>query len=291
MNRILVTGGSGFLGRHLVKKLLDRYKDTEIRTISRNENDIARMLALCDSSRVKPVVGDIRDIDALKYALKEADVVIHLVAMKHIEFCESYPQEALTINTIGTMSLLKLFTGSIFIGMSTDKAVEATTCYGGTKLLMERLILEQAQKNEGRKYMVVRAGNIFGSSGSVLEKWEQQIKQKNEITVTDPKMTRFFINVDGLADFIITIMEHGESGNIYIPPEKGIEIEKLARAFINTYGDKQTKVKVIGLRKGEKIHERLLSESEEHVITDMKTRHSELVEQLSIEEIKSWLHA
>ena len=95
MNKILITGGSGFLGRHLVGELLNRYKDIEIRTVSRNESHIAGMIVSNHNDRLKPIIGDIRDVDTLKYALKEVDTVLHLAAMKHINFCELYPQEAI----------------------------------------------------------------------------------------------------------------------------------------------------------------------------------------------------
>ena len=168
MNKVLVTGGAGFLGKHLVKGLLDKYSGTEVRILSRHEKDIAELIVKCDSDRLNPVIGDMREADTLQYALKNVDTVIHLAAMKHIDFCESYPSEAIAINTIATTSLLRSFKGNTFIGMSTDKAVEATGCYGATKLLLEKLVLEQSRVNaDNRRYMVVRSGNIFGSSGSL----------------------------------------------------------------------------------------------------------------------------
>ena len=290
MNRVLITGGAGFLGRHLIKRMLDKYSQIEIRSISRHENEIVEMVVFCNNdSRLKPIIGDIREVDTLGYALKDVDTVIHLAAMKHIDFCELYPSEAILANIIGTMNLVKLFAGRTFVGMSTDKAVEATGSYGATKLLLEKLVLEQARKKPECRYMVVRSGNIFGSSGSVIQRWKHEIKQSNRVTVTDLGMTRFFINAGELADFIIGIIEQGESGKIYVPFQKVAKLGDLAEAMIELYGDKKTKMEIIGLREGEKMHERLLLPWQTDVVSDLITESSENGEVLSIQEIKDWL--
>jgi UDP-N-acetylglucosamine 4,6-dehydratase len=289
MDKVLITGGGGFLGRYLIKRLLDKYSDIEVRALSRHEKEMTETIVHCDSDRLKPIIGDIREIDTLKYATRGVDTVIHLAAMKHVNFCELYPSEAITTNTIAAMNLLKLFAGDTFIGMSTDKAIEATGCYGATKLLLEKLILEQSRKDAARRYIVVRSGNIFGSSGSVIEKWKQQIKQSNKITVTSLEMTRFFINVNTLADFIIEIIERGESGKIYVPSQKVATLEDLAKAVIELYGNEKTRTEVTGLREGEKVHENLFSSFETNVISDLKSKSSQNGERLSIEEIKAWL--
>jgi len=288
MKVILVTGGSGFLGRHLIQRLLDKYQDIEVRTISRGENAIQRMLVECHSERLMPIVGDIRDVDSLKYAMRDTDTVVHLAAMKHIDLCEMYPLEAITINVIGTKNLLDLFSGATFIGMSTDKAIEAITCYGGTKLLMEKLILDRAKKEKKRRYIVIRAGNIFGSTGSVIERWKQQISQNNEISITNPEMTRFFINVETVVDFIVKIMESGESGNIYIPYQKALTLADLARATVDLYGNKATRLKLSGARVGEKLHELLFAEGE-RIISSLDSNRSQNSQRWSAEEIRNWL--
>jgi UDP-N-acetylglucosamine 4,6-dehydratase/5-epimerase len=290
MKKVLITGGAGFLGRHLTKGLLDKYSDIEIKAISRHENEIVEMIVACNNDkRLKPIIGDIREVDTAKYALTDVDTLIHLAAMKHIDFCEMYPSEAISVNIIATMNLLKLFTGNTCIGMSTDKAVEATGCYGATKLLLEKLILEQARRNPNRRYMVVRSGNIFGSSGSVIQRWKQQIKQNNKVMVTNLEMTRFFINVNTLVDFIIQVIEQGESGKIYIPFQKVARLGDLAKAMMELYGDAKTKKEVTGLREGEKMHERLFSSPPKDIITDLTAECSEFGENLSVDELKDWL--
>jgi UDP-N-acetylglucosamine 4,6-dehydratase len=291
MDKVLVTGGGGFLGRYLIKGLLNKYSDIEVRALSRHEHDMTETIVHCDSDRLKPIIGDIRDIDTLKYATRGVDTVIHLAAMKHVNFSELYPSEAIAINTIAVMNLLKIFAGDTFVGMSTDKAVEATGCYGATKLLLEKLILEQSRKDADRRYMVVRSGNIFGSSGSVIERWKQQIRQGNKITVTSLEMTRFYINVNNLADFIIEIIERGESGKIYVPFQKVATLEDLAKAVVELYGNKKTRMEITGLREGEKVHEKLFSSFETNVVSNLKSASSQTGERLSAEEIKDWLAA
>jgi len=248
MDKVLITGGGGFLGRYLIKGLLNKYSDIEVRALSRHEHDMTETIVHCDSDRLKPIIGD-----------------------------------------IATMNLLKVFAGHTFIGMSTDKAIEATGCYGATKLLLEKLILEQSRRDAERRYIVVRSGNIFGSSGSVIEKWKHQIKQSNKITVTSLEMTRFFINVNTLADFIIETIEQGESGKIYVPFQKVVTLEDLAKVVIELYGNDKTRMEIAGLREGEKVHEKLFSAFETNVVSNLKSESSQTGERLSIEEIKDWL--
>ncbi len=259
---ILVTGGSGFLGQHLVQRLLSKYQDTTVRTISRNGNAIQKLLVKCHSERLTPIIGDIADRDSTRYALTGVDTVIHLAAMKYIDLCEAYPLEAVTTNIGGTLNILDSFRGNTFVNMSTDKAVEAIGCYGATKLIAEKLVLNQAKGWDSRRYMVIRSGNIFGSTGSVVDKWKQQIRQDNQIDVTDPTMTRFFINVGTLVDFIIDITENGENGSINIPPQRTLTLADLADAVVDIYGNQTTRTRFIGIRPGEKLHEMLFTGGE-----------------------------
>jgi FlaA1/EpsC-like NDP-sugar epimerase len=290
MKNILITGGAGFLGRHLSRKLISTNTETEVTIIARNENDLVETILTCHNhKRLKTVIGDIRDTELLKYVLREVDTVIHLAAMKHIDFCEQNSSEAISINVDATSKLLNLFTGDTFVGMSTDKAVEATGCYGATKLLLEKLILEQARIKPSQRYMIVRSGNIFGSQGSVIDRWKRQIKEHNKITVTHLGMTRFFIHVNNLVEFILGILEKGTSGNIYIPYQKVATLENLAKAIISLYGNEKTEMEIIGLREGEKLHEKLILPYEPNYISDLKIECSENGDQLSKEEIINWL--
>jgi len=288
MKSILITGGGGFLGKHLIRRLLVKYQDIEVRAFSRSENEIQEVIVQSNSKRLMPIIGDIRDDSSVKYAIKDVDTVVHLAAMKHIDFCEMYPLEAIATNVAGTKNLLDSFDGTTFIGMSTDKAVEATTCYGATKLLLEKLVLDQASKEKTKRHMVVRSGNIFGSSGSVIERWKEQISKRNEISITNPDMTRFFITVAELVDFIIEVMEKGENGKVYVPYQKSILLADLVKAIIELYGNEATGLDIIGGRAGEKEHE-LLFTGAEGIVTSLDSNSSRDAVRLSLGEIKDWL--
>ena len=288
-NIILVTGGSGYLGTHLVQKLIEKYADMKVRIVARSENEIQRVMWICNN-RLEPVIGDIRDTNVLRFALRNVDTLIHLAAMKHIDFCDTNPLEATTINVIGTISLLEYFEGQTFIGMSTDKALEPRGCYGATKLLMEKLILERAKRSKNRRYMIIRSGNIFASSGSVIEKWRRDIETSNEIVVTDLGMTRFFVSADTLSEFIVEVMEKGLTGRVYIPLQKAIVLKDLATAVMAFWGNKDTKVRVAGVRKGEKQHEKLFL-SDEKVVTELENDSSRNVGKMDIEEITNLIRA
>jgi FlaA1/EpsC-like NDP-sugar epimerase len=285
---ILVTGGSGYLGSHLVKKLLERYDDTKIRTVSRSEYGIQRLNWLNNSSRLKTIIGDIKDTNTAEFILKGVDTVIHLAALKHIDLCENNPIDAVATNVNGTINILKYFKGHTFLGISTDKAIEPSGCYGATKLLQEKLVLGYAKTEIDKRFMIVRSGNIMASSGSVIDRWISQLKQNNEILITNLRMTRYFIDVDALADFIIDIIENGKSGCVYIPKQRGVILSDLVKAFIEVWGNKDTKIKEIGLREGEKLDEILYSPNES-IVTEMENRSSQYVDKMNIDEIKQLL--
>ncbi len=151
---------------------------------------------------------------------------------------------------------------------------------------MEKLGLQKAKQNPDQKYILIRSGNIFGSSGSVIEKWVEQIKERNEITITNPNMTRFFTHVDDLVKFIIGVMGKGESGRIYIPNQKAIRLEDLVNATINLVGNKNVKMRIVGPRMGERLHEDLYKEGEP-VVTDLLNKSSQDAEKMNMNEILS----
>lgn len=258
MKNILVTGGSGFLGRTLIQKLLIAYPYVKITSISRSEGHISELLTQCGNGRLRIAIGDIRNKDETNYFAKDADTIIHLAAMKRVDTCEDECMQGVNTNIIGTMNVINAFNGQTFILMSTDKVVEPISCYGATKLVAEKLVTEQARKQiKPARYMIIRSGNVKGSTGSVLEIWKKQIEQNNEITVTDPEMTRLFTSADHIAYLILSVLERGENGKIYIIPQgKGIRLGDLAEEVIRLYGNSKTKIKIIGKRPGEKLHEK-----------------------------------
>lgn len=283
----MVTGGGGFLGQRVIGRLLQSGKYGCVYSVSRNGGDISELKVRHADARLQIINSDVTD-DIVLDTAGICDVMIHLAACKYIGLCEDNPIEATRVNINGTIELLKVFSGEVFIGMSTDKAVEPVSMYGASKLIMERLILGQEWDGESR-YMIVRSGNIFGSTGSVIDKWHQQISQSNRITVTDPGMTRFFVDVDDLAEFIVRLVDDGEHHNIYIPQAKSIKLETLADAFIMLYGNRDTKIHMSGAYNGERQHETLYTSSESDVITDMVVSNSLYADSLDILQVKDWL--
>jgi len=268
MNRIMVTGGSGYIGRKLICELLRRYEDVEVISISRSEGAISQLQLECDSERLRIGMADIRDLEAMRWFLRGVDVVVHLAALKRVDLCEDQCRAAVDTNIIGTMNLLAHFHGHTFVLMSTDKAVEPVNSYGATKMLAERLVLAKACETNGRaRYMVIRSGNVIGSTGSVMDIWRHQLEKRNEITITHPDMKRFYTSVEGVVKLYIAVLENGESGKIYFTPQgEAVVISDMARRITQMYGNKDTKIRYIGLRRGERLVEKMRSASESNTV-------------------------
>jgi len=268
MKKVLVTGGSGFVGRSLIDELLKKYPDVEVTSLSRSEGTISHLLMECPDKRLKIEMADIRDAEAVRHAMKDKDTVIHLAAMKRVDLCEEECHEAVGINVLGTLNILDSFQGQTFILMSTDKAVEPVNCYGATKLIAERLVLERAKKSTGARFMIVRSGNIIGSTGSVMDIWKNQIKKSNEISVTNLDMTRFYTTVEGVTKLYIAVLERGENGMLYFTPRGEAQVlREIVDKAIKLFGNKETKVKIIGLRNGERMDEKMRADFETNTVS------------------------
>ncbi len=268
MEKVLVTGGSGFVGRKLICELLNRYPNIEVTSMSRSEGVISKLLTECPDKRLKISMTDIRDTEAVKQVLRDKDTVFHLAAMKRVDLSEVECKLAVTINVLGTMNILDAFHGKTFILMSTDKSVEPVNCYGGTKLVAEKLVMERATKAaNGERFMIIRSGNIVGSTGSVVDIWKKQIEQYNEISVTDLDMIRYYTSVEGVVKLYFAMIERGENGKIYFTPTGEPQILRdVVNTVIRLYGNKDTKVKCIGLRDGERMYEKMCTPDEKNVV-------------------------
>jgi FlaA1/EpsC-like NDP-sugar epimerase len=270
MEKVLVTGGSGFVGRKLICELFNRYPNIEVTSMSRSEGVISKLLIECPNKRLKISITDVRDTEAVKQVLRDKDTVFHLAAMKRVDLSEVECRLAVTINVLGTMNILDSFHGKTFILMSTDKSVEPVNCYGGTKLLAEKLVMERAMKaSNGERFMIVRSGNIVGSTGSVVDIWKKQIEQHNEIMVTDLEMIRYYTSVEGVAKLFLALIDRGENGKIYFTPTGEPQVLKdVVNTVIKLYGNKDTKVKCIGLRNGERMYEKMYTPTEKNVVRE-----------------------
>jgi len=264
--KILITGGTGSLGQALTKRLLEMKVDT-IRIFSRNEEKQIQMESQFNDNRLRFFLGDINDFERLKRALEDIDIVFHTAALKHVPKIEYNPFEAIKTNIIGSQNVINAClhenVGKV-IAISTDKAVSPLNTYGATKLLMEKLFVTANNYADPEKHVTrfisVRYGNVFGSSGSVIPLFIEQIKKNKKITITDPKMTRFSITMNEALDFILNAANSGKGSEIFVPKMRAYNIMDLKDAFSELF--ENVNEEIIGIRPGEKLHEVLISEDE-----------------------------
>tara|TARA_R110001592_G_scaffold223386_1_gene478833 strand:- start:2934 stop:3788 length:855 start_codon:yes stop_codon:yes gene_type:complete len=273
----LVTGGGGFLGKPLVKKILS--DGGRVRVIGRDEGTLILLKQTHPSIEIYS--GDISDEFEVVQAMKDVHAVFHLAASKHVGLAETFVRENIKSNTMGS---LNIFNQSLkqelefILSISTDKAAQVSGVYGATKLLMERLSLQFEKLNTNCKYRVVRYGNVLYSTGSVLCKWKSLIEQNKEVIVTEPKATRFFWTVQQAIDLIFNCLEKANDSSPYCPDMKSMSIDNLLQAMIEKYGNgKDVPVKVIGLQQGENLHEKVMDQGP----------YSNEVEQFTKDEIKN----
>jgi FlaA1/EpsC-like NDP-sugar epimerase len=252
--RILITGGTGSLGNALVPLLLKEPNIKDIVIYSRDEMKQWEMKKQFTSDKVIFLLGDVRDKDRLSLALRNVDYVIHTAANKIVPASEFDPMECIKTNVIGAMNLIE---GSIktgvkkIIALSTDKASQPVNLYGASKLCSDKLFqaANNYQTTNGPFFSVVRYGNVIGSRGSILPLFKEKEKE-GHITITDARMTRFFISLNAAATFVIYCLKIMGGGEIFIPKMKSIKLIDAAN-FITD------KIEYSSVRPGEKIHEQL----------------------------------
>ena len=247
---ILITGGSGFLGEALIKRLYPK----PIRVVARNEG---KLVDLKDKfPEIETVTGDIADEWTVKKVMKDVTEVYHLAAYKHVGLAETNSFQCISSNTIGSLNILResLFTKPKFvIGISTDKAAQVKGVYGATKLLMEALFREAERMNPDTDYRVVRYGNVLYSTGSVLCRWKDAMQKGEEVTITDPTATRFFWTVDEAVDLIFKCLKIAKDSKPVVTEMKSMRVGDLLEAMMEKYG--RVNVNTIGLQPGENKHE------------------------------------
>ena len=288
--KILITGGTGSLGRALTKKLLAE-KVNQITIFSRNENKQVTMQSEFNDNRLKFLIGDIRDLSRLQRALEGIDIVFHAAALKHVPIVEHNPLEAINTNVIGSRNVLEASISEnvdVVVGVGTDKAVSPLNTYGVTKLLMEKLFTTASNyldvDKHKTKFISLRYGNVLGSSGSVIPKFIQQIKSKQKITITDPEMTRFSITMDEALDFILDSAVSGKGSEVFIPKLRAYKIDDIKTALqelISNTGDER-----IPVRQGDKFHETLINPDEMRTTLESESKYIILPKEISDEEIK-----
>ena len=263
---VLITGGTGSLGQALTRRLLENGVKT-IRIFSRNENKQIEMESKFNDNRLRFLLGDIRDKERLVRATEGVDIVFHAAALKHVPKIEYNPFESIKTNVIGSQNVIDAcleanVEKAICIG--TDKAVSPLNTYGATKLLMEKLFVSANSFLDSKKYntkfIALRYGNVLGSSGYVVPKFIEQIKNKKKITITDKQMTRFSITMSEALDFILKSAEYGQGSEIFVPKIRAYAISDIKNALteiLEDYGED-----VVGIRPGEKLHETLINTEE-----------------------------
>jgi len=266
---ILITGGSGSWGNELTSQLLD-FLPRKIIIFSRGEiAQVAMQRKFNYSSwhfnhpKLDFVIGDIRDAQAVDQVCgRGVDYVFHLAALKHVPICENQPAEAYKTNVTGVENLINSaikYQIKKVLYVSTDKAVDPINAYGMTKGIGERLILQANIRTKTTEFLCIRAGNVLGTNGSLVPHIINQIKTKNEVSLTDEGMTRFFLTLKTAIGLLFFAMEEGLGGEIYIMNMPSFYIKDLVEILVEWYGNKFTKINLVGKREGEKLHEVLIS--------------------------------
>ena len=263
---VLITGGTGSFGKSFLKHIIHNYKGfKKIIIFSRDELKQFEMANTFGEEKypfIRYFIGDIRDLDRLKRALEEVDLVIHAAALKQVEAAEYNPFEAIKTNVIGAQNIIEACLDSPnvkkIVALSTDKAVSPVNLYGATKLCSDKLFVT-ANNIVGKKnkvFSVVRYGNVMGSRGSVIPEFIKQ-KETGIIKITDPEMTRFNITMSESIKLVLHALDKSVGGEIFVPKIPSYKITTLAKAISD-----KAKINIIGVRPGEKIHEELISSNE-----------------------------
>lgn len=260
---VLITGGTGSWGNVLVDRLLADYEPKELRIVSRGEVRQVEMAYRVQDARVRFLLGDVRDASRMDELTRGVDIVFHLAALKHVPVCERNPKEAVATNVHGSQVMLDACLRNrvnYLVYVSTDKAVEPINIYGVTKACAERVAV--AASSDELRVTCVRAGNVMGSSGSVIPLFLKQILANNEVQVTDPAMTRFMLPLPLVIDFLIRATLRTVGGEIQITRSPAMRVMDLAEVLIAANGDANTKITTVGIRPGEKLDESLVARLE-----------------------------
>lgn len=268
---LLITGGTGSFGNAVLNRFLET-DIKEIRVFSRDELKQDNMRHEYQAKypdvfhKLKFYIGDVRDINSIKNAMYGVDYVYHAAALKQVPSCEFFPIEAVKTNVLGTENVL---TAAIecnvkrVVCLSTDKAAYPVNAMGTSKAMMEKVIVAKSRTVDPKKtsIMCTRYGNVLASRGSVVPLFINQIKEGNDLTVTEPSMTRFVMTLEEAVDLVLFAFENGESGDIFVQKAPACTIEVLAKAVKELF-KADNEIKVIGIRHGEKMYETLLTDEE-----------------------------
>ncbi|MFZ2095295.1 MAG: UDP-N-acetylglucosamine 4,6-dehydratase (inverting) [Anaerolineales bacterium] len=267
---ILVTGGTGSFGKKFVETMLAKYHPAKLIVFSRDELKQHEMrVAGLNHPTLRYFIGDVRDVERLRRAMHGVDIVVHAAALKQVPACEYNPMEAVKTNILGSSNVVDaaLDAGvNKVLALSTDKAVNPINLYGATKLAAEKLFIQSNSYAGGMatRFSCVRYGNVVGSRGSVVPIFLQQ-KASGKLTITDERMTRFWLTLEQGVHFVIGCIEKMHGGEVFVPKIPSMKIIDLAKAIAPG-----TDLEIVGIRPGEKLHEVLISEDESRSTVEME---------------------
>ncbi len=269
---LLITGGTGSFGHAVAKRFL-KTDIKEIRIFSRDEKKQDDMRKLFKDDRMKFFIGDVRDKESIKNALYHVDYIFHAAALKQVPSCEFFPLEAVKTNVIGTDNVLSAAIDmhvKKVICLSTDKAAYPINAMGISKAMMEKVFVAKAKTVDPNKTLIcgTRYGNVMASRGSVIPLFIDQIKQGLPLTITQPDMTRFLMNLEEAVELVVYAFNHAKSGDIFVQKSPSSTVIDLAKALLEIF-DAHNDIKIIGTRHGEKKYEVLLTKEESAVAIDL----------------------
>ena len=270
---LLITGGTGSFGNKMLRYFLEKTDIGEIRIFSRDEAKQDRMRNEISNNKVKFVIGDVRDYNSINRAMTGVDFVFHAAALKQVPSCEFFPMEAIKTNILGAENILNSAIDNYVkkvVVLSTDKAVYPINVMGMTKALMEKLMIAKSKESISKTMVcATRYGNVMASRGSVIPLFVEQIKNNQDITITDPEMTRFLMSLEESVKLVLYAYENAESGNIFVQKAPASTILDLAKALQKIFSAKN-KIRIIGARHGEKLYETLVNREEMAKAQDLK---------------------
>lgn len=271
--RLMITGGTGSFGNTVLKRFL-KTDVKEIIVFSRDEKKQEDMRIALGDSKVKFYIGDTRCYTSIEQAMRGVDYVFHAAALKQVPSCEFYPMEAIKTNILGTENVLNAAIANNVkrvVLLSTDKAVYPINAMGMSKAMAEKVLIAKSRMidaDKGPKLCATRYGNVMASRGSVIPLFIDKIKNNQELTITDPKMTRFLMSLEDSVDLVLHAFENGQQGDIFVQKAPASTIEDLAQAIKGLFNSEASN-KIIGTRHGEKLYETLVSREEMVKAQDM----------------------
>ena len=267
---VLVTGGTGSFGKMMLNVMLREYHPAKLIVFSRDELKQHDMrMAGFDDPSLRYFIGDVRDEQRLRRAFHGVDIVIHAAALKQVPACEYNPMEAIKTNILGSSNVIDAALDAgvkQVLALSTDKAVNPVNLYGATKLCGEKLFVQSNAYAGGlaTRFSCVRYGNVVGSRGSVIPVFLKQ-RQNGKVTITDERMTRFWITLEQGVRFVIRCIEQMHGGEVFVPKIPSMSLMDLAKAVAP-----ETDIEIVGIRPGEKLHEVLISEDEARTTVELE---------------------